>query len=139
MHKAIELANQNLKYEFENSKIDTESPLDQIMTIYLDFTSPFTTPKDVANGLDILKMDMNEKKLNALTRKYFLIRRRKIESLISLAQKKGELSSKLDVSDLVWNLESLWQGSIMLWALIGSGQLNSWVKKRLHSYLMEKC
>lgn len=40
-----------------------------------------------------------------------------------------------DASEIVWNLESLWQGSIMLWALIGDGNLQKWLKKCFNIYI----
>lgn len=135
LYKALELANQELKDNFANRSLVNNSPLQEIMGIYLEFSSSTLTPKDVAGGLDILKLDITEKKLNAITRKYFETRRKKIAALVVLAQEKGEIPEDVDATDLVWNLESLWQGSIMLWALIGDGKLHDWLKKRFTTFL----
>lgn len=135
LHKAIELANQELKDDFASRPIENKSPIKEIVDIYLELSIPFSSPVDVANGLDILKLDITETKLNTLTRKYFDIRRNKIESLIMLAQKKGEISTDTDVKDMAWNLECLWQGAIMLWALTGKGQIDEWIKKRFFTTL----
>lgn len=134
LHKAIELSNQDLKVSFANKAIN-QSPLQEIIDIYLNLSIPFSSPIDIANGLDILKLDITEKKLNELTRKHFEIRRNKIKSLIVLAQENGEISSKEDSIHIAWNLECLWQGSIMLWALIGKGKLRLWLKERFFTYL----
>lgn len=130
LHKAIELSNSHLGDRFTNRVAISKSPTEEIINIYLDLSMQFSRPIDVANGLDILKLDITEKKLNKLTRKYFEIRRKKIEYLIILAQEKNEITSKINAAELVLTLESLWQGSIMLWALIGKGQIHEWLKKR---------
>lgn len=135
LYKALELSNNDLKNNFNNRSIVNQSPLQEIINIYLELSMPFSTPEDIAGGLDILKLDITDKRLNSLTRKYFEIRRKKIESLIIQAQEKNEISSFINASEMVWNLESLWQGSIMLWALIGSGNLQEWLKKRFHSFI----
>lgn len=135
LHKALELANQDLKKDLMALDLANKSPLDEIINIYLELALPFAQPMDIANGLDILKLDISDKKLNDLTRKYFEIRRNKIESLICVAQERGELSSTITPDQIAWNLECLWQGSIMLWALIGKGGLPQWLKKRLLTYL----
>lgn len=134
LHKAIELSNQDLKNNLNNRFMVNQSPMREVINIYLELSMPFSTPGDIASGLDILKLDITEKKLNRLTRKYFEIRRKKIESLIILAQKKNEISSHINAAEIVWNLESLWQGSIMLWALIGNGNLQEWLKKRFNTF-----
>lgn len=135
LHKAIELSNNDLEDNFTNRVAISKSPIQEIINIYLELSMPFSRPIDVANGLDILKLDITEKKLNKLTRKYFEIRRKKIESLIILAQEKNEITSKINAAELVWVLESLWQGSIMLWALIGEGQIREWLKKRFNTVI----
>jgi hypothetical protein len=135
LHKAIELSNNDVKNSLNNKSVVSKSPIQEVINIYLELSMPFSTPGDIASGLDILKLDITEKKLNSLTRKYFEIRRKKIESLIILAQKKNEISSSVNASEIVWNLESLWQGSIMLWALIGNGNLQKWLKKRLDTFI----
>lgn len=135
LHKAIELSNQDLKKNLENKISIHKSPIQEIINIYLELSGPFSNPVDVANGLDILKLDITQKNLNQLTRKYFEIRRNKIKSLLTLAQKKGEIPGDHDVTQITWNLECLWQGSVMLWALIGKGKLQQWIKERISGYL----
>lgn len=140
LYKSIELANVQLKNNLiksrsiNKSNIKTRSYIDEIIKIYLELGAAFSSPKDVAGGLDILKLDINDKKLNTLTRRYFATRREKIESLLTLAQNNKELSTHIVSSELVWNLESLWQGSIMLWALTGKGPINKWLIQRFKSF-----
>lgn len=135
LHRAIELANEDLKQKLNNSASDSKSIIQQIINIYLDLSLSFSKPADIANGLDILKLDILEKKLNDLTRNYYKIRRNKIYTLIKLAQKQQEILINHGAKEIAWNLECLWQGSIMLWALTGSGELKKWLKSRFTSYL----
>jgi AcrR family transcriptional regulator len=135
LHKAIELANQDLKNNLTNRSVIDKSPLKEIINVYLELSMPFSNPIDVARGLDILKLDITEKRLNRLTKKYFELRRNKITSLVTLAQKQGEIAFDFHIADLVWNLECLWQGSIMLWALTQKGKLQPWLTNRFSSFL----
>jgi len=134
LHKALELANQDLQFKLANRKIINNSPVQEIMAIYLELASPFKLPNEVANGLDMLKLDILEKKLNVLTREYFGIRRNKIQSLIDLAKEKQQLPQAVVSLEMAWNLEALWQGSIMLWALTGEDNLSTWLEARLKSF-----
>ena len=86
MYNAIELANHSLKDYLNKQALPNKSYLQAIIKIYLELSCSFSHPKDVAAGLDILKLDINDKKLNALTKNYFAIRRKKIASLLILAQ-----------------------------------------------------
>ena len=135
LHKAIELANHDLQNDLTNRPVGNKSPLQEVMDIYMEFSAPFLNPSDVASGLDILKLDITEERLNHLTRNYFEIRRNKIESLIILARVNGEISADINADELAWNLECLWQGSIMMWALTGEGLLHDWMKERFSTYL----
>lgn len=135
LYRALALANQQLKHGLANRDIKYRSYVNEIIDIYLELAAPFITPKSVAHGLDILKLDIIEKKLRAHAKKYFSIRRDKMISLIKSAQSKQEVISKIDVKELVWNLESIWQGAIVLWALHGHGQLRTFLRKRITIYL----
>ncbi len=134
LHKALELANQNLDKTFTNHVSTAKSALHKISDMYIELCSAFRSPKDVAKGLDILKLDITEKKLNTITRSYFDIRRKKILSLLSQAIDQGEISDSISIIHLAENLEALWQGGILQWALIGNGSLNSWLETRLNSF-----
>jgi|GEM_PF-1822697 AcrR family transcriptional regulator len=134
LHKAIALANDNLNRELTNRKQTDKSYVQTIIDIYLELAGNFITPSDIANGLDVLKYDINDKNLNALTRKYFKIRRNKIASLLILATEHNELPQDTDITSMVYNLEALWQGSVMLWALIGKGTLQRWLTARFRTF-----
>ncbi|CEG61738.1 TetR/AcrR family transcriptional regulator [Legionella micdadei] len=135
LNKALELANKKLAEKLDSNNALAETSIQQIITTYLDLSLVFVKPEDVANGLDILKLDIIEKKLNQITREYFEIRRKKIKSLLDLAIKNGELPKIISTGNLVWDMEALWQGAILQWALIGNGSLHDWLRKRLLSFL----
>lgn len=134
LHQAMELAHHDLKENLDKEPAIHLSPKKEIIRIYLALASSFDHPRDVAGGLDILKLDIIEKKLNALARNYFTIRRAKIESLLLLAQEKKEIAANIKVSEMTGHLEALWQGYIILWALTGDQPINQWLTKRFESF-----
>ena len=135
LFEAIKLAKQNLKKDLTKIDLRHISPTQEIINIYLEPVNLIKTPENVAKTLDLIKLDIREKKLNKLMREYFNIRRKKIQPLIIAAQKKKELSSSLNVSKLISNLEAIWHGSIILWALIGKNTAHEWLKEELVFFL----
>ena len=135
LHKALELANTNLNRQELNTRIPTTtSAIEEIINIYLNLAKFVTNPSDVANGLGILQLDITDKKLNTLTRKHFAIRQEKIESLLILAQKSRKIHKHINTTEMTLTLETLWQGAIIHWALIGEGKLQAWLERRLRDF-----
>jgi len=123
--KAIHHHNAKEKDRLANLRLNTKgTPEKAIMRLLIEDAEAFEKPSDVAAGLDILKMDMIDKDLKETTKEYFGIRIDHIESL--LPKKKGS-----DTRENAAFLLDVWQGSIMMWALCGKGDLKPYLKRKL--------
>jgi AcrR family transcriptional regulator len=133
--EAIKLARQNLKEDLNKITLSHKSPTQQIINIYLEPVNLLKSPESVAKTLDLIKLEIKQKKLKPLVRDFFRIRRKKIKVLIIAGQKEQEIRSNLNSLQIISHLETLWHGSIVLWALIGKNTAHEWLKKELHFFL----
>jgi hypothetical protein len=138
LYKALALVNKNLTQELEAESIQYTSACEEIINIYLKLAAGFDKPIDVANGLEILKLNIMDRQLNTLTKEYFSMRQQKIRALIEQAKVAQELQGDINSAELAWQLEIFWQGTITLWALIGQGSLRPYLKKQLRNQFFKR-
>lgn len=140
---AISFANEKMKAHFfsvvERTRIAKIDPIESIIEILLDLAADLSTPEMVASGLDIFKKDIIDKELNDLAREHFLIRRQVLEEILEEAKHQLILLEHVNIKKLVDCLESIWQGTIMLWAIQVPGELKPVLRSNLMMLLDGYC
>jgi len=114
--------------KIENSET---SGLEAVVELLLGFAKGFKDPKQVAQGLDILKLDIIDPELNRVSIEYFSIRKKCIVGLLSRARERKEIPKNSDLEAIASCLEAVWQGTIMQWALFKSGSLSEHLRRNL--------
>jgi hypothetical protein len=92
-------------------------------------------PEQIAQGLEILKLDILDAELNRVSVEYFSIRKKSIHDLLMRARNLGEISKGEELEAIVNCLEVCWQGTILQWALLKNGKLQVHLRKNLETIL----
>jgi len=140
LSRVLEYSNQKMFKEL-NKRIERtlrseKSSIESIIELLLDFVGAFSKPEQVAQGLDIFKLDILDADLNKVSCEYFLIRKKCLLELLSRAKEKGELAKDSDIESLAECLECVWQGTILQWALFKKGKLTEHLRKNLETVLL---
>lgn len=135
LRKAAKQANKKLIEEVLTPDDKEQPPLQALLGILADLPEGFGTREDLANSLSILKLDMIDPDLHALAKKRFQLIRKRLAEIISEGQEKGSFREDLDPKSLAWELDALWHGFIIQWALSGTGTLAHWLRQKFTKYL----
>lgn len=127
-------AGSSLREEFDAARASHESPLHALMEVSLAQTRYVSSPEALANHVAFLQMDLNDPEFRALAAKGAELARRELRSLLDAAVEAGELVS-CDTSDLARALQSIFNGSIVFWAIHRKGTATRWVERDLETLL----
>jgi AcrR family transcriptional regulator len=132
---AISYANKKMQERFHlvvsQAQGSHSNPMEVLIEILIGLIEGTETPEQIAAGLDILKKDILEQDLNKVSVEHFLIRRQLLENLLLQAQAQKIIKAEAPTKTLAHGLDSIWQGTILLWAIEKSGVLNTLIRTNL--------
>lgn len=123
IRSALHHANKELEERFireiKECELATGDPIKVVVQVLVKLSSNFRCKSDVAIGLDMFKQDILDPELNKIAVEYFALRKKHLIALL----KKLNITSQPEMSAKL--LDSVWQGTIMLWAINPSRSLHS--------------
>lgn len=97
-----------------------ESALGALLRALREQTRSLSTPRELANGLAFLELDVTEADFHAIALDFFEAFRRAIQALLDEAVASGELR-RCDTEALARAVEIAWNGSLISWGIWQEG------------------
>ena len=110
------------------------SPLKMLFEVLVGCSSVAATPEALANGLAYLQNDITDPDFHAITLQGFVDMRSEILKLLDEALDAGEIR-KCNTRQLARLIESVYNGSMLTWAIHRQGSLASWMRADLNALL----
>lgn len=119
---------------FEKAREGVDDPLEAIPVALVRMSAGITTRGELANNLAFLHMDLTDEELGKPTVKQSRVIRRHIATLIAEAKDAGTLG-KVDPEELADTVYTIYNGSLIGWAIDGRGKLAQWLTERIERAL----
>ncbi|QVQ51191.1 TetR/AcrR family transcriptional regulator [Spiractinospora alimapuensis] len=124
---------------FQRARETYPSPLAALRAALADQVSGVRSPERLANHLGLLHMDLADPELRALASQHATRVRQELTTLLDAARTQGELASDAPVEVLARSVQVAYNGSLITWALTGTGPLVTDLERDvdtvLHPYL----
>ncbi|WP_411153229.1 TetR/AcrR family transcriptional regulator [Streptomyces sp. A30] len=123
--------------EYEASKVDEffteivakyESPLEALYAFIAELSSDVDSPAEMANHVAFLHLDLSDDALHYHAVRFAQSMRTGIASLLERAVEQGELV-ECDVDGLARAVQTAYNGALIMWAILGDGELSEWVRR----------
>lgn len=119
---------------FEQARAQTSNPLEAIPTALVHMSAGITTKEELANNIAFLHMDLTDEELGRPTIQQSRKIRRNIAALLEEAREEGVLSD-IDTTELADTIYTVYNGSLIGWAIDGRGKLSPWLRQRIDRVL----
>jgi hypothetical protein len=95
-----------------------------------------TNPKQVGNHLAFLYLDLADEQFHAASRRHAVAFRKGIAKVLRAAVAAGELP-RCRVSTLARHVQVVWNGTILVWAIMQEGNCDAFVRNELNRVLRD--
>ncbi|MCU1393997.1 MAG: TetR family transcriptional regulator [Ilumatobacteraceae bacterium] len=109
-------------------------PLDAIVAAMVSMVDGIDTREAMANNIAFLQLDLVDPGLRAHAVAHSRSMRGSIRRLLHAAERNGDLRAT-DVARLAEQLDAVYSGALVTWAIDGTGTLSRWVGTRLRRAL----
>jgi AcrR family transcriptional regulator len=118
------------------NKVRSRSPtaLSALRAGLLELTAGISSRDAIANNLALLYLDLTDPDLGAHAAKQSRLFRRAITQLVDEAISDGEINPT-NAAELADTLYTVYNGSLVTWAIDGTGSFTRWLSKRIDRVL----
>ena len=115
---------------FEQVRGRSPDPLSTVRAVLVAFAAPVVTRAALANILAFLYLDLTDPELGALAAEQSRLLRRRLRDLLGEAHAAGHLVD-VDLAALADTLYTVYNGSLVTWAIDGRESLARWLTERV--------
>lgn len=112
-----------------------DSPLERVVEGLVLAVDPEATPKQMANSVALLQLDLAEPDFYAETLRGARAVRARIAEELEAALGAGELRPGTDVAGLAKLVETTYHGAMIGWAIHSEGTLADWMREQVEAVL----
>lgn len=111
------------------------TPLAAMYDALVALASPATSRAGLANSLAFLQLDLTDPDFGERAARHSSEVRDQLHALVRDAERRGELAPTIEAAVLADLVYTTYNGSLITWAIDGTGTLENWLRARLDAAL----